>query len=437
MTVTNEASVGLPSLAMTRKETWDYYRIEFLEDGYPGRRSDAGLHPHPIYGTYVIRDYVAQYRKYKDEVFLKAAERVADAAIARMSEHHGALVFYYHPGTGLSSLPNVFYSGLTQARYLSALGKLEAALPSPRYAEAAEAILFSMEVPAEDGGVARRTPGGGLLIEEYSHQVPDYTLNGWTTATTLLHEYAEATGNDHARVTFEQSVHGIRDVLPLYDVPELANSRYRLTGPATIRLDFSHPGVTVLNGRVEIPGQGAYAFGADGGKWTNRFLAGVGDAGVVEGRHARMEVLLCRVSWPRLNRIVLEVDSPADGKVTATIGQGPYHPLKVQMPIDRYEPLATVPLQTGRHLLEISVPWTAAERIAYPTNFKKSLGGKQYNSYHFIHIDTLDALERITRDPMLAYYRDRWTQYPGRWPGIPEYLAEGVALERYKAPGRA
>ena len=165
-TVTNEAMVGLPSLSMSRKAIWDYYRLEFLEDGYPGRRSGRGLHAHPIYGAYVISDYLGQYRTTGKPEFLDAARRVADAAVERMIDFHGALVFRYEPNKGISSMPKEFYSGLTQSRYLSTLRKLEVALGDFRYAEASAGILRSLELPTEVGGIARRTPNGGLVIEE-------------------------------------------------------------------------------------------------------------------------------------------------------------------------------------------------------------------------------------------------------------------------------
>ncbi len=431
--MTNEAAVNLPSLSVSRKQIWDYYRIEFLEDGYPGRRSKYGLHAHPIYGTYVINDYISQYRKHKDEVFLEAAKRVANAAIDRMEEHRGALVFYYQPGAGLSSLPSVFYSGLTQARYLSTFGVLGKVSPSSRYSNAAEAILSSFEVPAEDGGIARHTPSGGLLIEEYSHQVPDYTLNGWTTATTLLHEYAETTDSQHARTIFEQSIRGIRDVLPLYDVPELANSRYRLTGAVRVKLGFTSPRTAVNSAKVIIPGEGDFPLGAGSGKWTNRFVSGLGADGVVGGREAVMEILLCRVTWPEPNRLALDLTSAEEGMVTVQVGEGSYDPLSSWVRTDSYSTVAEVVVHRGPNTLDISIPWARAELVAYPTSWTKAIGGRQYNSYHFIHIDTLTTLAERTGDSMLAYYRDRWAQYPARWPDVPALAGADIVLDRYRA----
>ena len=431
--VTNEDTVGLPPLSETRKPTWDYYRIEFLEDGYPGRRTGDQLHPHPIYGAYVINDYLGQHRLSGDERFLDAARRVADAAIERMIEFQGSLIFQYQPNTGLSLMPYTFYSGLTQSRYLSSLSSLQTKLGDRRYAEPLSAILRSLRVPAEAGGVARRTPKGNLLIEEYSHSVPDYTLNGWATATLLVHEYAKAAKDDDAMALFEESVQGIAEVLPLYDIGELANSRYRLTGPTKIRLGFSDPDVTVISGGVNIPGQGFYPLGEDRGKWTNRFLSGVDETGRIIKDQALMEVLISRVTWPTPNVIRLEIEAGNDGHVRVEIGEGPYDPVRVQSPVNDYKLLEQVSLVSGHNVIEVPVRWADAELVAYPTSFTKLIGGRRYNSYHFIHIDTLNSLVKLTGNEMFRYYRDRWTAFPDRWPLIPAYADADIVLQRYQA----
>src|SRR5690625_7811097 len=69
--ITNEADVGLPPLQSSRRAVWEYYRIEFLPNGYPGRRTGDELFAHPIYGPYVIADYTAQYRRTQEFRFLR------------------------------------------------------------------------------------------------------------------------------------------------------------------------------------------------------------------------------------------------------------------------------------------------------------------------------------------------------------------------------
>ena len=72
-------SVGLPPLPPYRAEVYDYYSLGFLDDGYPGRWTDEGLVPHPIYGTYVVIDHLNLFERTGDRRFLEAARRAGGA----------------------------------------------------------------------------------------------------------------------------------------------------------------------------------------------------------------------------------------------------------------------------------------------------------------------------------------------------------------------
>lgn len=437
--ITNEAALGLPPLSEHRRGVWTNYRLEFLPDGYPGRRTGEQLSAHPLYGNYVVADYLAGYRRTRDPAYLDAARRVADAALARMEAREDALVFTYEPGTGISSLPHRFYSGLTQARYLSTFGRLHEATGEERYREAARAVLRSLLIPVERGGVARTSPGGGAVIEEYTHDVPDYTLNGWTTATLLIGKHADDSGDEEARQLFLDSCRGIRDVLPLYDVAELRNSRYRLGGPARIRFVFSRPGARMTSAEVVVPGQGTYPVkGRSAQRWENRYLEGIDGEGAVTNRVVAAEVFLSRVTWPTPNRISARVTVPEDASVSVLIGEGEYDPLVSRLSPSSDTTIDTLELRAGENDISVPVPWTTAELVAYPTNFGKKLGGRNYNAYHFIHIDTLGSLAERTGDDMFGYFADRWSRYVERWPEMPVYTDAAIALDRYddKAPGR-
>src|SRR5690625_1002078 len=255
--ITNEADVGLPPLQSSRRAVWEYYRIEFLPNGYPGRRTGDELFAHPIYGPYVIADYTAQYRRTQEPRFLEAACRVADAAIDQMTEVGGGLAFLYsQEKSRVSSKKGLWYSGLTQARYVEVFNKLLAQPGTERYREPLSRILISLTVPVEEGGVARYTDDGGLVIEEYPSLAPDCTLNGWTTATVILADYARRTGDPQAWELFRLSVKGLERLIGLFDVPEYATSRYKLTGPATIRLTAEKTDVKVSDCRVVMPASG-------------------------------------------------------------------------------------------------------------------------------------------------------------------------------------
>src|SRR4030042_3715544 len=70
--------VGLPPLPRHREAVYDYYKLRFLPDGYPGKQLKDKIVPHPIYGAYVINDYLAQYDSTKVEKYLHAAVKVAE-----------------------------------------------------------------------------------------------------------------------------------------------------------------------------------------------------------------------------------------------------------------------------------------------------------------------------------------------------------------------
>src|SRR5699024_7533841 len=119
-------------------------------------------------------------------------------------------------------------------------------------------ILASLEVPVSEGGVAETADNGGLIIEEYPSLAPDCTLNGWTTATVILRDYAKNNDDEQAWDLFHRSVKGLESLIPVYDMPEYATSRYKRKGPAAIRLQPEGTGLTVNAVQVNMPGAGVF-----------------------------------------------------------------------------------------------------------------------------------------------------------------------------------
>lgn len=428
--ITNEAAIGFPPLQSSRKAVWAYYRIEFLADGYPGRRTAEGLFAHPLYGPYVLADYIHQYRVTKDVDYLDAAIKVADAAVSRMTAIGDGLAFIYsQKETKVSQKGGSWYSGLTQARYVDVFRKLLALPGTGRFREPLSAILASLEVPVASGGVAETSDNGGLIIEEYPSVAPDCTLNGWTTATVILRDYAAATDDDQAWSIFHRSVLGLESLVPIYDVPEYATSRYRLKGPASVRLDAIDTDVTVSSVRVRMPGAGL--FDANEGLDPGGTALRGGPRRIARGGNDRFSVELSRRTFPKPNSVLFEVESAGEGAVQAHIGDNVYEPMtnKVIPVVDNY--LGEFALHEGSNFVEVPVPWTKAELIAYPTNFGKAIAGRQFNQYHWIHVDTISKIVDASGSDMLAYYRDRWSAYPRLWKDLPEYQDERITLDRF------
>lgn len=428
--ITNEAEVGFPPLQSSRKAVWDYYRIEFLPDGYPGRRTEDELFAHPIYGPYVIADYVHQYRVTKDHAYLDAAKAVADAAVAHMTPVGDGLAFIYsQEKTKVSRKKGSWYSGLTQARYVDVFNKLLGLPETERFREPLSAILASLEVPVEEGGVAETADNGGLIIEEYPSLAPDCTLNGWTTATVILRDYAKAKDDDQAWDLFQRSVKGLESLIPIYDVPQYATSRYKLKGPAAIYLQAKGTEVTVKSIQVDMPGAGVFDANSDldpGGAALAR-----GPRRIKSGYKQSFTVELSRRTFPAPNRVLFTVESAGEGSLEASVGDNVYDPMTSLVVPEFANELGSFPVVEGENVVEVSVPWTEAEIIAYPTNFGKAIAGRQFNQYHWIHVDTLSKIVETSDSDLLRYYRDRWQKFPSQWPEIREYQDDRITLERF------
>lgn len=428
--ITNEAEVGLPPLQSSRRTVWKYYRIEFLPNGYPGRRTGETLYAHPIYGPYVIADYIAQYRRTKDGVYLDAAKHVADAAIEQMAPVGDGLAFLYDgEKTAVSSRTGTFYSGLTQSRYVEVLNKLVRLPGSERFTEPLAAVVRSLLVPTDEGGVARYTDNGGLIIEEYPSRLPDCTLNGWTTATCILRDYAKETGDAGGREAFELSVRGLERLISLYDVPELSNSRYRLTGAASIQVAAKGANLDVVDCKVEMPGSGIFGAAAIGDPAGEALRTG--PRSVREGESESLTLSLSRLTWPTPNSVHLTVDADGPGELSLGIGDGAYDPLAKDLPVSYYRHLETVSLIEGMNDVVISVPWNDAELISYPTGFGKALANRQFNQYHWIHVDTLAKIVDATGSDILRYFKEKWSRYPEGWKDIPAYQDDRITLDRF------
>ncbi|WP_159701003.1 D-glucuronyl C5-epimerase family protein [Arthrobacter sp. 18067] len=428
--VTNEYEVSLPALRMERKAIWDYYRIEFLPNGYPGRRTDGVLMAHPIYGPYVITDYLIQYGLTKDPIFLEAAIRVADVSVAMMEPLHDGLVFNYDEERAkVSSKKGTWYSGLTQSRYVDVLSKLLAYPDTKRFRGPLKAVLTSLTIPVEDGGVARYTSDGGLIIEEYPATFPNCTLNGWTTATCILLDVAKATNDDSDWDVFNKSVRGLESIIGLYDVPELANSRYKLEGDATFQLSPAGSALEVTDCQVVVPSAGVFPANVEGDQAGEALKAG--PLAIRDGKLGRVKVRLSRFSWPSPNKLLMKVTAERAALVKVAIGETTYNPFGSVPKVTGQKHLQEFDLLPGENLLEITVPWIAAEMVAHPTNFSKKLTGRQFNVYHYIHIDTLTKIVEQSGSEILRYYLDKWKHAPSLWADHPAYQDERLMLERF------
>ncbi|XBQ16168.1 MAG: D-glucuronyl C5-epimerase family protein [Oceanicaulis sp.] len=420
---------AMPPLPESRQEAYEFYALEWLDDGYPGvRNPDGELVPHPAYGAYVIRDYLTQYRQTGEARFLEAAELVAARAVARMDLFKGALVFWYRPRKDLLVSDHVIYSGLIQARYLQAFSELYEVTGDRRHLATAEQVLASLALSTEEGGVLRPRPGGGAVIEEWPDPaMGNFVLNGWTTAMLIVHEYAERHGSEAARALFERNLIALKAMLALFDMPEIANSRYQLAGISAMRLRMSPVGGSWVSGEVVVPGEGIVPIAESGDdRWTNFVISPPGYRAPIAN------IVLNYVSYPEPNVVRVTVLAEHAGEIGLDLLIGDYDPL-ASMIVDRdWAEIGRAEVTPGVNEIAFEIPWEAARFTAYPTNFRKEIGGRHFNVYHFLHIENLSRLAAITGEPSFDAYADRWQTYADeRWPEMPLYADAGVELRAY------
>lgn len=433
---------GFPPLPERRRAVYEYYRLAFLPDGYPGvQLEDGRIVAHPLYGAYVINDYLWQYRRTKEERYLAAARKAADLALGRMQSFRDALVFWYEPDAGLLDYPARVYSALTQSYYMLYLGQLRKITGSEEYATAAERVLNSLAIATNDGGVLLPY-GDGVIFEEVPKSPPAAVLNGWQTATRNLLKYRELTGSQRATDLAERSLNAMVRLLPLYDVPEVLNSRYRLSGFDALRWRFSASVEGVVhNAVVVVPGVGRYPIvPGNGGVWENRFMDGVEEKDGeirIRGASGRAHVVLSMLSAPDPNLLSLSLSVDRSTTLTVEIGSGSYDPLAYGLRITAWEPIAAAPLDGGRNDLSIAIPWDKAPLVAYPTDFLKKVGGTFHNSYHFLHIVALHDLYKRTKRPEFYTYWRKWLGYAQKWPETPMYQSAEIRLDYYMGEAAA
>jgi hypothetical protein len=431
-------AVGLPPLPSARADVYDYYDLVFLEDAFPGRKTSDGPVPHPIYGTYVILDYLDLYDQTGDRAALLAAQRVADAAIARMDRSGGMLRFWDEPEWRLGTTSQRYVSGLTQAHYLDQFSRLGAITRDPRYEEAARLVFRSMATRVEDGGVLATTPHG-VAIEESPHRPMDIVLNGWLTALRGLRRYAERSGSEEARDLVRRNVQTLTKLLPLYDVPDQANSRYRIRGFGYVRLELdSREGIAFDPIFQEIPGDGAFELEDSlRNRWHPAIVSGLerqDDRLVAAARRVQLNLVFSLLSAPNPNRLRTRIHAARPGKVSVRVATGNYDPMQTGLVTTGWRTMAEIPLAAGPNEVSIDFGIEDIAPFVYPTNFLKRIAGKRYNAYHFVHIDGLADLLRSPQPPGLSEMHARWSSYPTRWPSMPVYRDAGVEFERYGRP---
>lgn len=436
-----ETAPLLPPFTPAWERMRSYYRLTTLPDGFPGRReTDGSVTPHPIYGTYVINDYAKQYVRNPTTELRDAITVVAHAAIDRMEPIEDGLAFYYEPEHfQVSRQLERHYSGLTQAYYAVALQRAFLATQDPRIGDAARSTFRSLRIPAPRGGVLYEWEGG-VAIAEVPSRPKDMILNGWLSILQSIGEFADLSGDPDAKSLLSASTETLASLLPLYDVPELANSRYGLTGPMYARVKFGRRAhdVVLKDLQLSIPNEGELPIPLEPGR--NRWLSGLThpdedlDRSVREAvrlRRAaiRLNVVISLLSHPDSNRVVLDLETKHEMPIALWANVGSYDP-HVSGPVNRrWIEVDHTKVPAGRHRVALQLPLDAVHLAAYPTNFTKKIGGHPTNVYHLIHIKRLRELHRRLDIGALAEWADRWEDYALSWASRRTY--RGLSVSNY------
>ncbi len=80
---------SMPPLTERFAAMQHFYRFHFLPDGYPWRADPEGtVFAHPIYGTYILTDYLRQYEASPTPALADAIRTVARAGSVSFSVVH-------------------------------------------------------------------------------------------------------------------------------------------------------------------------------------------------------------------------------------------------------------------------------------------------------------------------------------------------------------
>jgi hypothetical protein len=422
----------LPPLKAT---TQSIYHLEFAPDGFPCRRGANGeLEANPIYGKYAIQDYLLQAEQTGEQRYLDAAATVARAAIARMEPFRDGLVFWYGAEQDTKPVRNRarHYSGLTQSHYLVMFQRLATRTAAVEFAEAAGRVLQSLLIAAQDGGVLYERDHG-TIIAETPLEPNDVVLNGWLTAMLNVKEYADLSGSEQAQELFASNLSALDAALPLFDVPELRNSRYGSAGFAYFKLTLPSRRLAATPYRVRdvavhVPGERRYTVTqTEGSRWESWiFLTDVeryeGGEATLANRSMRLNLVVNSLSRPATNDLELTLASPAAGAARLELWRGGYDPRSAAPSRDpAWVEIGQATIERGENHLRFPLDWAVADLVAYPTSFLKQVEGRFFNVYHFLHVDQLRRLHDATGDPQLRDYADRWSGYVDEWASMEAY----------------
>ena len=428
----------MPQLGERLQKLNSRYKIRFLPDGYPGKLlEDNTIYPHPLYGNYVLNDYLSQYKKEEKKELYDAILKVADAAISRMTEKDSALIFWYEPYKKFR-YDEPFYSGLAQSSYLVPMYKVYQLSGDEKYKQASEKILNSLMVPIEENGIFLNY-NGIVSIEEKPEEPPTVILNGWLSALASIKRYYNLSSSEKALKLLTVSLKTLPGILYKYDCEPYKNTRYLLSGYQQFRMAIEEEDELEIQS-IKIKNTETYIYELEAKNKSERhnyhnYLRAEDVEKSENGyaplaNHVHFNVVMSRLSFPKKNVLYIDVYNQEENN-TLELQRLKYHFSAKKGVVNNKEWLidTTLILQQGKHHLEIPLYWEKFPLVGYPTTFKK-LGDEFYNVYHFIHINRLKQLNQLAQNDTIDYYINKWEKYTSQWPKMEIY--EGLNHHAYK-----
>jgi hypothetical protein len=305
------------------------------------------------------------------------------------------------------------------------------------FLESSKKILESLFIKQSDGGVLKQFHSG-VSIEENPNEIPLYTLNGWLTAIINVKRYTDLVNSERAEELFSKNVDSVERIIDLYDVEELANSRYHLSGLCSLKVRFLNGfRPTVIRGSVTIPQEGEFPIKLQQSENVYKYSNYIKDKKHANVNHypvtteeVEINIVLSMISFPDENSVSFELETSEGGEMEVLIGVGDYDLFSGDLRPTRWISLGKFNVSKNTPRIWVAIPWREAWLVAYPTSFGKKIGGKNYNVYHYIHINRIKTLYDYTKREKFNKYHLKWIGYTKRWPEMEPYKSGKIEFHQ-------
>lgn len=430
-----ESGMPMPSIRLQKLNS--RYKMVFLNDGYPGKKLKNGeVYTHPLYGTYILKDYLYQYSVDSSKHMYSSIIKLADVAIDKMTLKDSALIFYYQPCEEFG-YHETFYSSLAQSSYLIPLFNTYKLTNDVKYKDAAQKVMKSLFLPIHKGGVALKM-NGVFSIEEDPTKPHGIILNGWLSALTSIKDYCELSDDTLAYNLLKQSLNTLPRVLHQYDCEEYANSRYHLKGYQKFKLSFKNTGIKVKGGYVDNKNGNKNNFVFLKNFKRKEYVNYIEETNFISENDAYklinnefvLNSILNRISNPVKNEVIIDIENNTSKNYVDIYRMiYTYSPDKGVTETGAWELDTTIALVSGRGKIKFEPKWENLNLIGYPTTFKQ-FGDEYNNVYHYIHIDRMKQLNELVNNDTIAYYINKWENYTKQWSNMETY--DGMNYNPYK-----